>query len=167
MSRRCKIRNQQGLNFLTFTICGWVDLFSRAEFRDIILDSWKYCSEHKGLQIWGYVIMSNHIHVIVNTKAPFKLENTIRDFKAHTARQILERLQDNKKPESRREWLLYLFKFFAKKLRGTQDQVLSSNFASTLASRAPDAVLTTCKVAKLLAASKELEKMEKLDKNRF
>ena len=71
MSVKYKIRDQQGLNFLTFTICGWVDLFSHAEFRDIILDSWRYCSEPKGLQIWAYVIMSNHIHVIANTKPPW------------------------------------------------------------------------------------------------
>jgi putative transposase len=120
MSAKYKILDQHGLNFMTCTICGWVDLFSRAEFRDIVLDSWRYCSEHKGLQIWGFVFMSNHIHLIANTKAPYQLENVMRDFKAHTARQFLERLQDKRTPESRREWLLYLFRFFARKLRGTQ-----------------------------------------------
>jgi hypothetical protein len=60
MSVKYKIRDQHGLNYLTCTICGWVDLFTRAEYRDIVLDSWRYCTEHKGLQIWGYVIMSNH-----------------------------------------------------------------------------------------------------------
>ena len=57
MSVKYKILDQHGLNFLTCTICGWVDLFSRAEFRDIVLDSWRYCSEHKGLQIWGLDIL--------------------------------------------------------------------------------------------------------------
>lgn len=113
MSDKYKIRDQHGLNFLTCTVCGWIDLFSRAEFRDIILDSWKYCSEHKGLQIWGYVIMTNHIHLIANTKAPHKLEGVMRDFKSHTAKRILEALKDKTKTESRRDWLLYMFRFFA------------------------------------------------------
>jgi REP element-mobilizing transposase RayT len=67
MSVKYKIRDQYGLNFLTLTICGWVDLFTRAAFRDIVLDSWRYCAEHKGLQVWGFVFMSNHIHLIANT----------------------------------------------------------------------------------------------------
>ena len=113
MSAKYKIRDQQGLNFLTCTVCGWIDLFSRAEFRDIILESWKYCREHKGLQIWGYVIMTNHIHLIANTKAPFKLEAVMSNFKSYTARLIIDRLLDESNPESRREWLLYLFSYFA------------------------------------------------------
>lgn len=121
MSNKYKIRDQHGLNYLTCTICGWVDLFTRAEYRDIVLDSWRYCSEHKGLQIWGYVIMSNHLHMIANTTTPFRLEDTIRDFKAHTARKFIEALQDKKRPESRREWLLYLFGYFAKKFKREQD----------------------------------------------
>ncbi|MDX1910682.1 MAG: transposase [Saprospiraceae bacterium] len=123
MSVKYKIRDQQGLNFLTCTICGWVDLFSRAEFRDIVLDSWRYCKTHKGLQIWGYVFMTNHIHMIVSTKAPNRLEDVMRDFKAHTAKKFLELLHDNKKPESRREWLLYLFRYFGKRLKKSEHQV--------------------------------------------
>ena len=120
MSVKYKIRDQHGLNYLTCTICGWVDLFSRSEYRDIVLDSWRYCSEHKGLQVWGYVIMPNHLHLIANTAPPFRLEDTIRDFKAHTARKFIEFLQDKSRPESRREWLLYLFQYFAKKHKGKQ-----------------------------------------------
>ena len=124
MSVRYKIRDQQGLHYLTCSICGWVDLFSRAVYRDIVLDSWRYCAEHKGLQIWGYVIMSNHLHLIASTKAPFRLEEVMRDFKAHTARQFLEVLHDRSQPESRREWLLYLFEYFSRHLRDKQKHQL-------------------------------------------
>lgn len=117
MSVKYKIRDQNGLNYLTCTICGWVDLFGRESFRDIVLDSWKYCHEHKGLHVWAYVFMSNHIHMIVSTDAPNRLEDVIRDFKAHTARKFLELLQDKRQPESRREWLLYLFQYFARKFK--------------------------------------------------
>lgn len=114
MSVKYKIRDQHGLNYLTCSVCGWVDLFSRTAYRDIILDSWKYCTRHKGLQVWGYVIMPNHLHFIASTVAPYRLEDVIRDFKAHTARKFLEYLHDKQQPESRREWLLYLFEYFAR-----------------------------------------------------
>ena len=121
MSSKHKIRDQHGLNFLTCTICGWIDLFSRAEYRNIILESWKYCSKHKGLQVWGYVIMTNHIHFIANTKAPFKLEAVMRDFKSYTARLIIDFLLDKTNSESRREWLLYMFRYFAHHHKGAQE----------------------------------------------
>lgn len=121
MSAKYKIRDQHGLNFLTCTICGWVDLFSRPEYRNIILASWKYCSKHKDLQVWGYVIMTNHIHFIANTKAPYKLEAVMRDFKAYTARSIIDFLLDKTNSESRREWLLYMFRYFAHHHKGAQE----------------------------------------------
>jgi REP element-mobilizing transposase RayT len=121
MSSKHKIRDQHGLNFLTCTICGWIDLFSRAEYRNIILESWKFCSKHKGLQVWGYVIMTNHIHFIANTKAPYKLEAVMRDFKSYTARQIIDFLLDKTNSESRREWLLYMFRYFAHHHKGAQE----------------------------------------------
>jgi REP element-mobilizing transposase RayT len=113
MSVKYKIRDQHGLHFLTSTVCGWVDLFSRQTYRDILLDSWRYCAAHKGLQIWGYVIMPNHVHWIASASPPYRLENVVRDFKAHTARKFLEVLHDKNQVESRRDWMLYLFSYFA------------------------------------------------------
>jgi hypothetical protein len=52
-----KIRDQAASHFLTFTIMGWIDIFSRQRYRDIILDSFKFCREKKALKIGAYVIM--------------------------------------------------------------------------------------------------------------
>ena len=67
--------------------------------------------------------MTNHIHFIANAKSPHKLEDILRDFKAHTAKKILELLHDGKTQESRREWLLYLFQYFGKRLKNARHQV--------------------------------------------
>jgi REP element-mobilizing transposase RayT len=107
---RYKIYEQHGLNYLTLTTVGWIDVFSRQRYRDIIIESLKYCQTHKGLHVYGYVIMSNHIHMIVHTEG-FELSDVLRDFKKFTASNILKSIQ--KEPESRREWLMHLFKFFA------------------------------------------------------
>jgi REP element-mobilizing transposase RayT len=60
----------------------------------------------------GYVIMSNHIHLIAYTTEGYKLSDVLRDFKKFTAKQIIESIQTE--TESRREWLLYMFRYFAK-----------------------------------------------------
>ena len=111
MATRYKIRDQQALHYLTLTVVGWVDVFTRKRYRDIILESLKYCQEHKGLKVFGYVIMSNHLHLLVLTEGT-DLSDVLRDFKKFTARSILKAIETE--PESRRDWLLYLFKFFAK-----------------------------------------------------
>lgn len=113
MSVRYKIRDQHGLNYLTCPITGWVDLFTRQVYRDIVLDSWRYCQQHKGFQVHAYTLMPNHLHLIASCKPPFRLEDVMRDWKRHAARQTLLYLQDKNTVESRRDWLLYLFSYFA------------------------------------------------------
>jgi putative transposase len=105
-----QIRDQAGTHFLTFTVMGWVDIFSRKVYRDIILDSFSFCRQHKGLLLGGYVIMTNHVHAIWTAKNE-NLSDIVRDFKSFTSKRILETMQSNS--ESRREWLDYMFKFFA------------------------------------------------------
>ena len=107
---RYRILEQQGLNYLTLTIVGWVDIFSRQRYRDIIIESLKYCRENKGLHVVGWVIMSNHLHLIVFTES-LELSDVLRDFKKFTANKILESIKQE--PESRREWLLHIFTYFA------------------------------------------------------
>jgi REP element-mobilizing transposase RayT len=112
MSTGYQIKNQSALHYLTLQIVQWADVFSRKTYRDIVIDSFKYCQKNKGLEITAYVIMSNHIHLLAKS-ATDDLSGTIRDFKRHTSKHIIEAIQNNS--ESRREWLLLIFKHAAKK----------------------------------------------------
>lgn len=56
--------------------------------------------------LYGYVIMTNHIHLIIQSEHA-ELSDLLRDFKKYTATRILDLLQNN--PESRREWILERF----------------------------------------------------------
>ena len=82
-----KIRDQSATHFLTFSIMGWIDIFSRQRYRDIIIESFQFCRKNKGLLIGGYVIMSNHIHVIW-TASNNNLSDIVRDFKTFTSKAI-------------------------------------------------------------------------------
>ncbi len=113
MGRR-KILDQKGLNYLTMTVVGWIDVFSRPIYRDIIIESLDFCRKKKGLIIVAYVIMSNHIHLIAQADVSTEqgLSEIVRDFKKFTAKQIIAAIKSQ--PESRREWLLHMFKYYAK-----------------------------------------------------
>ncbi|MFZ1455585.1 MAG: transposase, partial [Saprospiraceae bacterium] len=96
---------------LTFHVVDWVDLpagwqtgvFTRKIYRDIVLESLDYCRKHKGLQVWAYVIMSNHVHAILSAETG-NLPGIIRDFKRHTASKILKEIKESN--ESRKDWML-------------------------------------------------------------
>ena len=111
MSTGYQIYNKAGSYYLTFQVVDWVDIFTRKVYRDIILDSFDYCRKHKGLQIWAYVVMSNHVHCILSAENG-NLPDIIRDFKRHTASKILKEIKES--TESRKDWMLKRFEFAAK-----------------------------------------------------
>jgi putative transposase len=114
MLRLFIVFNSFPYHFITLSIVGWVDLFTRQECRDIMIESFKYCQKNKGLVINAYVIMSNHIHMIIRANENSDgLSAIIRDMKKHTSKELLKWVRESNK-ESRKEWLEVVFKYHAK-----------------------------------------------------
>ena len=107
MKRGYVIREQEKAHFVTATVVDWIDVFSRKNYRGCIIECFDYCIKNKGMVLYGYVVMSNHIHMIIQSNDG-KLSDLLRDFKKFTAKTILEKIQNE--PESRREWMLERFK---------------------------------------------------------
>lgn len=107
---RYKIRDPHGLNFLTLTVVDWVDVFIRKQYKDIIIESLRFCQQQKGLQIGGYTIMSSHVHLIAQAAGTQTLSEVLRDFKKFTAKKILQEIETGGY-ESRREWMLHRFAY--------------------------------------------------------
>ena len=103
-----KISDGGAVYFITCTVNKWVDVFTRKIYSDIITDSLNYCSDSKGLIIYGYVIMSNHVHLLIQGKEE-NLSDIIRDFKKFTSQTIIRTIEESK-TESRKDWMLWLFK---------------------------------------------------------
>ncbi len=103
-----KIRDQQGIYFITFAVVEWVDVFTRKEYANIIIESLRYCIQHKGLKLHAWCIMSNHVHLIISSETN-NLSDILRDFKKFTSKAIIEAIQ-NSKEESRKNWMLWIFK---------------------------------------------------------
>ena len=78
-------------------------MFTRARYLDIITASLIFCRQQKGLRLHAYVILDNHLHLLVSSD---NLSQVIQDFKRHTAREILAvARQENKL------WLLKQLEF--------------------------------------------------------
>ena len=116
---RYRIANQNECYFLTFTVVEWVDLFVRKEFKMVVADSLNYCIKNKGVEIFAWVLMSNHMHLIARAKEGFKLSDFIRDFKKFTNKRIMSLMDEIN--ESREHWLHDKFAFIARKTQRAEN----------------------------------------------
>ena len=101
MSTKYKFRDQDKLYFVSFAVVYWIDLFIRYEYKKIMLDSWQYCMEKKGMELYGWCLMTSHVHLIIGTHGA-AMENILRDMKRHTSEQLKAAIQQHP-AESRRE----------------------------------------------------------------
>ena len=107
--RGYSIKDQHAIHFITFAVVQWVDVFSRREYADIVVESLKFCQQKKGLRIHAWCIMTNHVHLIVSASEPDRLSDILRDFKKFTSSQVLKAIIENER-ESRKNWMLWIFK---------------------------------------------------------
>lgn len=78
--------------FLTFTVHRWYYLFDRHNRWDILIDSLKHCQFKKGLRIYNFVFMLNHIHLIAQSD---DMIGFIRDFKTYTSKAIKDNIAES------------------------------------------------------------------------
>ncbi|MCK4359939.1 MAG: transposase [Candidatus Cloacimonetes bacterium] len=90
-SVRIKKAFNKGMYFLTFSIKRLYYIFDRHNRWDILLDSLKYCQKYKGLKIYNYVFMLNHIHLIVKNN---DVSGFVRDFKRFTSKELKKNILD-------------------------------------------------------------------------
>ena len=86
--QRYRIAEQGYPYFVTISIVKWLPVFVSAVPCEIIIDSLRFCREHKGLRVHAYIIMPTHLHLIVSAEGD--LSAILRDFKKHTSKKIVE-----------------------------------------------------------------------------
>jgi REP element-mobilizing transposase RayT len=125
MSTKYKATITEECYFITITTVGWVDVFTRLNQKQNIINALQYCQENKGLEIYAYCIMSSHIHLLCKATNNFILSDVMRDFKKFTSKKIIQIINDE--PESRREWMLDYFKKSSEHLKREQQYKVWQN----------------------------------------
>jgi REP element-mobilizing transposase RayT len=90
---RYKVSLNNQAYFVTCSIVNWLPLFSNPEFAQTILDSLDFLNKAGRLILHAFVIMENHLHLIVSSP---DLQKELGDFKSFTARKILDSLKERK-----------------------------------------------------------------------
>ncbi len=88
---RYSIRETQAPHFLTCTVINWIPVFTRPQTVDIILNALQYRQQHNGWKVYGYVILENHLHLVVQAD---DLLAELPLFKSYTARQLIDYLKE-------------------------------------------------------------------------
>jgi len=103
MSDKYRARDVNAAYFVTLTTVGWVDIFTRLNQKLAIVESLRYCQQHKELVIFAWCLMPSHLHLLCRAEGKGGLPDFLRDFKTHTSKQAVRLIMEE--PESRREWL--------------------------------------------------------------
>jgi putative transposase len=109
----------KGLYFVTLTVVGGIDVFTRSEYCDLLVDILNHSIEHKRLRVYEYAIMPSQLHLIADVEQG-NLPKVLRDLKSNSAKQILRAIAEHPE-ESRREWLLRMFHFFAHRYQNNSE----------------------------------------------
>jgi putative transposase len=113
MSRKYKFRDNDSLYFISYATVYWIDVFIREEYKNIWIDSIKFCQATKGLEVYAYCLMTSHVHMIIGSESK-PMADIIRDAKKHTSETIIAAIKDHNQ-ESRKEWMLWMFERAANK----------------------------------------------------
>jgi putative transposase len=107
MSTKYRFHKPDAAYFISFATVNWVNLFTQEIYAQILIDSIIFCRKNKGMELFAYCIMPNHVHMIfqsLNNDAA----GLIRDFKGYTSKKIIATIKENPL-ESRKEYLLNMF----------------------------------------------------------
>ena len=111
MAFKYSVTDQNDIYFVTTTVVGWIDAFTRKELAYVVIESLKYCQREKGLIIYAWCLMPSHLHMIISAEEGKNLSDIMRDLKKFTSKQIILTL---KEINESRDWLLDKFAFAAK-----------------------------------------------------
>jgi putative transposase len=90
MRTRYKIVENDYAYFITSTVVEWIPVFTSDKYYNILINTIKYYQSHKGLEVFAYVILPEHFHMILRCKDLIK---TIQLIKMYTAKQIIRELK--------------------------------------------------------------------------
>jgi REP element-mobilizing transposase RayT len=74
--------------FWTATINQWINSLKRDDYKEVILDSLKYLSALKKIDVFAFIIMPNHIHIIWRINEMNGKEMPHASFLKYTAHQF-------------------------------------------------------------------------------
>ena len=100
----------QACYFLTFNTVDCVDIFIRPVYKQIVVHSLNYFIEHKGLNVYAWCLMTNHLHLLAQAKENCVIADIEKEYRLFTTKKIVEDIDTE--PAVRKKWLIEHFEIF-------------------------------------------------------
>lgn len=108
-SRKYKFREANGAYFISFATVYWIDVFTRVDYFDMMIESLDYCRKQKGLELYAYCIMPSHGHLLFRSSLG-NPSGLIRDLKGFTSKKMLKAIEENPKKAEKNGYFVCLKK---------------------------------------------------------
>ena len=105
MSRVYKFHKPEAAYFVSFAVVKWLNVLEEEKYKKIILDCLTFCQKEKGMEIYAWVIMTNHLHLVFRSVGKQKPGLLLGDFKRFTSNAIVKAIKENPDESKRQEWL--------------------------------------------------------------
>ncbi|HEY5824126.1 MAG TPA: transposase [Cyclobacteriaceae bacterium] len=86
--------SKQPPEFITVTCLKWTPVLKEDRLKDVVIESLNFLVSNQRIVVYGFVIMSNHFHLIWQMAGDHKREDVQRDFLKYTGQQLLKRLKE-------------------------------------------------------------------------
>ncbi len=111
---------ENGCYFVTTTTCGRSPVFTNSEYSLILWNLINYQREREALYLLGFVIMPDHLHLLIIPRGDIKLPWIIREIKKGSAR-LINKAQD-------REGKLWMDQYYDYMVRDEKDLLEKMNY---------------------------------------
>ena len=95
---------------ITLSTVDCVDIFVRPVYKQVVVHTLNYFIEHKGLVVYAWCLMSNHLRLLARPEDGHKIEDIEHDYKSFTTAKIFEAIDTE--PETRKSWIMDRFEHF-------------------------------------------------------
>ena len=89
--------NQAFAYFVTTTLSRFAKLFNQNRYADILIRNLNFYRGKLEFKLLAFVIMPDHIHLIIQPSLKGNISEIVRDFKKYTAKEIIHLLEEEKR----------------------------------------------------------------------
>jgi putative transposase len=88
--------DRDGVYFITLTVLEWINIFTKKEYFHVLRDSLRFCIQNKGLLVYEYVFMTNHIHMIIGAREDGdSIDEIVWNFKKFTTHEFKKLIEND------------------------------------------------------------------------
>ncbi|MBC7903686.1 MAG: transposase, partial [Gemmatimonadaceae bacterium] len=125
MAEKKSSQNNSACYYVTFNVTDWIGLFVRPAYKQAVVESLNSFIESKGLVVYAWCLMSNHLHLLTKTRSNINFSVTVRALKKDISKKLFALMATE--PDIRKEWMLTRFEMAGHSMKRIEKYQLWQN----------------------------------------